>query len=53
LFTLVTLILILQNWRGSSSFNTKSNILISILGVLVFLMLINKLLFYCNIISCL
>ena len=53
LFTLVTLILILQNWRGSSSFSTKSNILISILGVLVFLMLINKLLLYCNIISCL
>lgn len=53
LFVFVLFILILQNWRGSSTLVNKINILVALLGTCSFVMLLNKIFLYSNIISCL
>ena len=52
-FTLVTLVLLLQNWRGSTTFGIKYHVIIASFGLISLLLISNKLLTYLNIISCL
>ncbi len=53
LFTVATIVLILQNWRGSNMFNLKLNNLISLFGIIALFPIINKITTIFNLISCL